>query len=1125
MGQAELVPEAEAPAPISSAALAPSGLAALPSTVTNSQGTGTPTRVALQSAATVVDPSGVVRRAVLGDYASDTLTTNQDNLILVVDAGAALSSTPAASAISADCATVTNVAPVASSNNQQFQVGVQANSGCEQVSVQLQSGQEAANGFRTLSSNRLTVNIDKQPPQTSVTTTQQVTSATSPTVTISFSGRVLELNPQRLYTLTGVDRTDTVYNVDTGTVYVTAYLPEGSGNTDITVTVPAGVTTDLAGNFNTAASLTVQYRPMSTAVSAVSKSVNGVVGGAVAVGVATSLVAGLSRGVITTTPLYMLLYGQAFYYTSFLNVGRLPENYQQIASSFNWLAFDITAPWRIGDASGTQAPQVYTTGFPATPVALGDPFDTGSSGSGYSQLPTEASAVALAPGSAATGTSTQSAASQPGRKMLARQDMASPRRALLQTSVAQNVADSIMGQRLVVSSTGVSLDDTNTTATTSLPGSQAVTRAQDIQAAALGSDIENPYLRITRIIVWVAIGLAAVTLVHIVLLLLFVTRRWTLPDMLYFPRPQLFVMALAVPATAEGAANLFQSGSPGDIAVGVILVVFIPVVFLAWSFYLIFTRVVQVPLRKAAFILDEEKLQGKRKHNWVIHVLGVLLLGRSHPEGTWAVVRRADSRFLQKYGALFTDNRGPPMVLKGATYQADPVTGWVNRGKLESQPGQPLLSFGHRRRLYRYQLQAFASLFDLINVVAQALLLKGIAQNPSYGQVIALMVLSLVSFLYLRLLQPCSDRADLIAKLVGELMSFGVFVCGIILITGPSENDHFRLTLGIIMLALKGFGFVVQLMVQLESVSGLVRDTIIPLAAEYLPCCKPRGDVRFAKTVWQVMERDEHILARKYCDRWMSKTLKVGLFRRSLHRRELEDARQQLYANIWAAAQPLSKVAIKTQIGQTKQPASSGVASPKSMFGRRRHDAHQTMQVGNLPADAVARTRWAGLAGKVASSSRSASVAGSSNNASRANSNTAQSGGAGVAGALKAHGWGSPVTSSTMPASKGQRAADRAAVYIAQGSGKQQQPDDDSILDTGSTDIETGILTANMGNSSMQTASSSEIAAAIHAQPQHDPDESGQSAAGDGSHGDSTRLQQANSKSSRGGWRWFGGRK
>ena len=57
----------------------------------------------------------------------------QDNLTLVVDAGAALSSTPAASAFSAECATVTSVAPVTGSNNQQFLVGVQANSGCDQV--------------------------------------------------------------------------------------------------------------------------------------------------------------------------------------------------------------------------------------------------------------------------------------------------------------------------------------------------------------------------------------------------------------------------------------------------------------------------------------------------------------------------------------------------------------------------------------------------------------------------------------------------------------------------------------------------------------------------------------------------------------------------------------------------------------------------------------------------------------------------------------------------------------------------------------------------------------------------------------------------------------------------------
>ena len=41
---------------------------------------------------------------------------------------------------------------------------------------------------------------------------------------------------------------------------------------------------------------------------------------------------------------------------------------------------------------------------------------------------------------------------------------------------------------------------------------------------------------------------------------------------------------------------------------------------------------------------------------------------------------------------------------------------------------------------------------------------------------------------------------------------------------------------------------------------------------------------------------------------------------------------------------------------QTKQSGSSGVASPRSMFGRRRHDAHQTMQV-NIRASSLDRCR------------------------------------------------------------------------------------------------------------------------------------------------------------------------
>ena len=81
------------------------------------------------------------------------------------------------------------------------------------------------------------------------------------------------------------------------------------------------------------------------------------------------------------------------------------------------------------------------------------------------------------------------------------------------------------------------------------------------------------------------------------------------------------------------------------------------------------------------------------KGNKLMRFLGEFFIGPLRPDGSWQVLKSPDSRFLRKYGALFEDNRGPPMVLRGATYATDPVTGWVNRGKLEPHKGRPLVSF------------------------------------------------------------------------------------------------------------------------------------------------------------------------------------------------------------------------------------------------------------------------------------------------------------------------------------------------------------------------------------------------------------------------------------------------
>ena len=58
------------------------------------------------------------------------------------------------------------------------------------------------------------------------------------------------------------------------------------------MTVDAGVTTDIAGNLNTAASNVLKYRPLSHAVSSVQKTANAVLATSLAASVAAGLLSG-----------------------------------------------------------------------------------------------------------------------------------------------------------------------------------------------------------------------------------------------------------------------------------------------------------------------------------------------------------------------------------------------------------------------------------------------------------------------------------------------------------------------------------------------------------------------------------------------------------------------------------------------------------------------------------------------------------------------------------------------------------------------------------------------------------------------------------------------------------------
>ena len=65
----------------------------------------------------------------------------------------------------------------------------------------------------------------------------------------------------------------------------------------------------------------------------------------------------------------------------------------------------------------------------------------------------------------------------------------------------------------------------------------------------------NPFEQLYRVLFWIAILLAAITLVQLVAVGLYMYARAKRPALLCFPRPQLFVSMLGIPALIQASAR------------------------------------------------------------------------------------------------------------------------------------------------------------------------------------------------------------------------------------------------------------------------------------------------------------------------------------------------------------------------------------------------------------------------------------------------------------------------------------------------------------------------------------------------------------------------------------------
>lgn len=71
---------------------------------------------------------------------------------------------------------------------------------------------------------------------------------------------------------------------------------------------------------------------------------------------------------------------------------------------------------------------------------------------------------------------------------------------------------------------------------------------------ALGS-MNHPWERFFRTLFWLGVIMAGVSILQYLLLLMFAHLHWRTPIMAVFPRPQLFVILLGLPALVQAAAR------------------------------------------------------------------------------------------------------------------------------------------------------------------------------------------------------------------------------------------------------------------------------------------------------------------------------------------------------------------------------------------------------------------------------------------------------------------------------------------------------------------------------------------------------------------------------------------
>lgn len=108
----------------------------------------------------------------------------------------------------------------------------------------------------------------------------------------------------------------------------------------------------------------------------------------------------------------------------------------------------------------------------------------------------------------------------------------------------------------------------------------------------LPASLNTAVQKVSVVVFFSSVLFAFVASTHYALVQYLKRRGISLP-MLTFPKIELTFLFFIIPAISSAAATCFQSGTRSDVAVGVFLLLLVPIPLLSWSIYTLYRVLVR----------------------------------------------------------------------------------------------------------------------------------------------------------------------------------------------------------------------------------------------------------------------------------------------------------------------------------------------------------------------------------------------------------------------------------------------------------------------------------------------------------------------------------------------------